>query len=117
MPALTIRQTFKHGAVPASKMDAVAREVLAELADPTSEASTTAAAAGLDPAALADARVEITEARQGLDPIFTPIIVGIAVSASSKVAETLWKEVIWPRIRRRLGKDALGDAAAPTEEL
>lgn len=117
MPALTIRQTFERGAAPASKMDAVAREVLAELGDPASEASSTAAAAGLDPAALADARVEITEAKQGLDPFFTPIIVAIAVSAGSKIAETLWTEVIWPRIRRRLGKDAMGDAIAPPQEL
>lgn len=116
MPALTIRQTFERGAAPASKMDAVAREVLAELTDPASEASVAAAVAGLDPATLADARVEFSE-KQGLDPFFTPIIVGIAVSAGSKVAETLWTEVIWPRIRRRLGKDALGDAAAPPEEL
>ena len=31
-----------------------------------------------------------------------------AWGAGSKVAESLWKDVLWPRIRRRLGVRALG---------
>ena len=116
MPSLTVRQSFTRGVAPASELEAVAREILAELDDPASEASATAASVGIDPAGLAGVRVEITEVRQGLDPFVTPIIVGITVSTGSKIAETLWKEVLWPRIRRRLGKDALGSPSTPPKE-
>ena len=111
--ATTTLLTFQRDAAPASRLDAVAREFVADLADGESEAAALAAAAGLGPAELAGARVEIAETKQGLDPFVTPIVVGITVSAGSKVAETLWKEVLWPLIRRRLGKDALGRATAP----
>ena len=85
-----------------------AREVLAELREPGTEANAAARSAGLDPDVLADARADVTDGEHGAEPILTTIIVGIAVSAGSKVAETLWRDVLWPRIRRRLGARALG---------
>jgi hypothetical protein len=111
MPELAYRQRFRRGAAGADRIDAVAREVLAELAVPDSDASQAAHRAGIDPAALTDAHVEIVEGEQGVEPVLTTIIVGIAVSAGSAIAQSLWKDVIWPRIRRRLGADALGPQA------
>lgn len=116
MSALTSRQRFQRGEATAAELEDVARDVLAELTEPDSEASRVARDAGLDPADLVAARVEVTEGEQGAEPFLTTIIIGIAVSAGSKVAETLWTEVVWPRIRRRLGARALGDPEAPTEE-
>ncbi|MGI9000688.1 MAG: hypothetical protein ACR2GH_03385 [Pseudonocardia sp.] len=116
MTALTTRQRYQRGQATAAQIEGVAREILAELADPDSEASRAASHAGLDPGALTDAHAEVVEGEQGAEPILTTIIVGIAVQAGATVAATLWKEVIWPRIRRRLGADALGAPVAPAKE-
>ena len=116
MSAVTTTKRFVRGRAPASRIQDVAREVLAELDDPASEASSAAQRAGLTRADLADARAEVAEAEHGADPFLTPIIIGIAVSAGSKVAETLWKDVLWPRIRLRLGADAIGKPANSAEE-
>ena len=104
---------FERGDATATEIEDVARAVLAELREPDSEASAAARTAGLDPAVLADARAEVTDGEHGAEPILTTIVVGIAVSAGSKVAESLWKDVLWPRIRRRLGARALGAEKTP----
>jgi hypothetical protein len=59
--------------------------------------------AGAESADLAGVTVRVREGAQGAEPILTAILVGIAISAGSKVAETLWTSVIWPYVRRRLG--------------
>jgi hypothetical protein len=109
---------FERGDATATEIEDVARVVLVELREPGSEASAAARMAGLDPAALADARTEVTDGEHGAEPILTTIVVGIAVSAGSKMAESLWTDVLWPRIRRRLGARALGaeKAAEKTPE-
>lgn len=104
---------FERGDATATEIQDVAREVLAELREPDSEASAVAVASDLDPAVLDDARAEVTDGEHGAEPILTTIIVGIAVSAGSKVAESLWKDLLWPRIRVRLGARALGAEKTP----
>jgi hypothetical protein len=99
---------FERGDATATEIEEVAREVILELREPDSEASAAARTAGLDPAYLVDAHAEVTDGEHGAEPILTTILVGIAVSAGSKAAESLWKDVLWPRIRRRLGARALG---------
>jgi hypothetical protein len=89
--------------------------VLAELSDPASEAAGAAAQAGIDPSAVSEAAVHVREGGQGLDPVLTPIIIGITVSTGSKVAEALWKDILWPRLRRRLGVRAVGEAQEKAE--
>jgi hypothetical protein len=111
---MTLRR-FQRGDATASEIQDVAREVLAELRRPGTEANATARTAGLDPGTLADARTEVTDGEQGVEPVLTTIVVGIAVSAGSKVAESLWKDVLWPRIRRRLGVRALGVEKTPED--
>ncbi|HWM03107.1 MAG TPA: hypothetical protein VNP92_12320 [Actinophytocola sp.] len=116
MSEFSYRQRFMRGegGQSAASINSVAREVLAELADPGSAASSAAAGAGLERTRVLDARAEITEGEHGLEPVATTILVGIAVSAGSKVAETLWTKVLWPRISRRLGVDALGEPVGET---
>jgi hypothetical protein len=104
---------FQRGDATASQIQDVAQEVLAELHRPGTEANTAARTAGLDPGTLTDARADVTDGEHGVEPVLTTIVVGIAVSAGSKVAESLWKDVLWPRIRRRLGVRALGAEKTP----
>jgi hypothetical protein len=125
MVDVVYRQRFRRGAAGADSIGAVVREVLGELEAPGSEAARAAVHAGVDPAGLAGARVEVAEGEHGLEPILTTIVVSIAATTASKIVELVWTDVLEPRIRRRLGADALGrpvpdpprsDPHPPTED-
>jgi hypothetical protein len=109
----TVQIEYQRGDAAADEIQAVVDEVLLQLANPAGDAAEAARQAGLDPQMLSDVRIDVREGQQGADPVLTPIIIGITVSAGSKIAETLWKDVIWPRLRRRLGTGVL---KAPTAE-
>jgi hypothetical protein len=100
---------FQRGDAGADDIQAVVDALLDELRDTSSEAAEAARTAGLDPREMADAKVEVREGAQGADPFLTPVLVGITVAVGSKIAESLWEDVLWPRIRRRLGVRALGE--------
>ena len=85
------------------------RWILVQLTDSASEAWDAARAAGLEPAGLGEVQIEVREGAQGAEPVLTTILIGIAVKAGSTVAERLWREVVWPQLRRRLGTRVLGD--------
>lgn len=101
--------SFRRGSTSARELQQVIDDVLAELSRPDTEAARAAQDAGLPVRDLMSAEVRVEEGEQGAEPILTTILVGIAVKAGSVVAERLWNDVLWPRIRRRLGADALGD--------
>jgi hypothetical protein len=66
------------------------------------------AAAGVDPDELARGGPDAFTVRpesEGMDPVITPIIVGIGIHIGTKA----WDEVILPWIKRRRGEDAIGD--------
>lgn len=102
-----VELTFRRGDASADELQAVVDEVLAELAVPGSEADSNARDVGLEPGNLGPAAVTVREGEQGADPFTVSIIVSIAVSAGSVVAKSIWTDVIWPRIKRRLGVRAL----------
>lgn len=102
---------FRRGAANADEIQQAVDELLAELGDPASTAATAARDAGYDPDELARARIRVRESGQGLDPMLVQVIVGIAVALGTKAAESYWTDIIWPRIRRRLGVDALNERA------
>jgi hypothetical protein len=91
----------------AAELQGVIDEVIAELDDSSSESAKLAREAGLDPGELGDADVSVAEEAQGVEPV-TMIIVAVAGSFGGEVAKTLWREVIWPRVKRRLGVAAVG---------
>jgi hypothetical protein len=109
MSSPTTLLRYGRGDTGADGLQAVVDGVLAELANGAGPATDSARAAGLDPRQLTDVDVRIEEGGQGAEPILTTIVVGITVSAGSKVAQTLWTDVIWPRVVRRLGVRALGE--------
>ncbi|MBV9312181.1 MAG: hypothetical protein JO100_00285 [Pseudonocardia sp.] len=116
MPPLSVTFEFTRGSAPASRIEEVAREILDELNDPDSEASGMAQRAGLNRTELLDAQTAVTEGEHGADPFLTPIIVGIIANVGSTAAEALWEKVLWPRIRRRLGADAIGEQKVPAKD-
>ena len=90
------------------QLQSVVDSTLAELADQESDAARRAAAAGLNVEQLLDAKISVTEEGQGVEPITTTILVGIAIKVGSHVAIKFWDSVVMPRIERHLGVDALG---------
>jgi hypothetical protein len=107
--SMTVEWRFARGDATAHEIQSVVDDLVVRLADPSSEAARAARRAGVEPAELAAATVRVREGEQGAEPVLTTIVVGIAVSAGSRVVETLWRDVIWPHVRRRLGVSALGE--------
>jgi hypothetical protein len=103
----SVELRYQRGDASADEIQEVVDEVLGELAVPSSEAAQEALAAGFDPGQLAGARVTVREGAQGAEPFLTAVLIGIVVSLGSKAAEAFWDEILWPRIRRRLGAAAL----------
>jgi hypothetical protein len=108
----TVELRYQRGDASADEIQEVVDEVLHELAVPGSEAADEALAAGFDPGRLAGARVTVSEGAQGAEPFLTAVLIGIVVSLGSKAAEAFWDEILWPRIRKRLGAAALRDKKA-----
>jgi hypothetical protein len=113
---VVLHKEFQRGDASADELQQVVDEVLAELSAPDSEARQAAQQAGIDAGELAGVEVSVREGQQGAEPVLTTILVGILVSAGSKVAESLWKDVIWPRIRKRLGWTAVKEEVGTTTE-
>jgi hypothetical protein len=107
--SMTVEWRFARGDATAEEIQSAVDDLLAQAADPSSEAAEAVRQAGREPAELAGATVRIREGEQGAEPVLTTVLVGIAVSAGSRVVETLWTDVIWPYLRRRLGVAALGE--------
>jgi hypothetical protein len=103
----TVTLSFRRGDASAQELQEVVDALLRELDDGASQAAEAARAAGLDARALAGARVTVREPVQGADSVLTEILVGITVGGGTRVAETLWRAVVWPRVRRRLGAYAI----------
>ncbi|MGH3937491.1 MAG: hypothetical protein ACRDTG_02480 [Pseudonocardiaceae bacterium] len=112
MAVVMSEQWYQRGDASAAELQDVVDGILGQLEEPDSDVAHAARAAGLEPAELSGASAEIREGAQGAEPILTTIVVGITVAAGSKIAETLWTEVIWPRLRRRLGAKAIGERTA-----
>jgi hypothetical protein len=116
MTAVAFKQQFQRGDATAEDLQSAVDDILTQLAEPASEIAGAARRAGVPPGALMDPRVEVSESRQGVEPALTTIAVAIAVNSGSAVAQTLWTEVIWPRLRRRLGARALGPTLSAWDE-
>lgn len=99
---------YEYGEADSDQLQAVVDGTLAELADQESEAARRAAAAGLNVDQIVDVKISVTEEDQGVEPVTTIILVGIAIKAGSHAAIKLWDKVVMPRIERHLGVDALG---------
>lgn len=105
----TAEWRFARGDATADEIQSAVDDLLAQLRDPSSETARAVRQAGEEPATLAGATVRVREGEQGAEPFLTTILVGIAISAGSRVVESFWTDVIWPHLRRRLGTAALGE--------
>ena len=105
----TVLFRYQRGDAGAEEIQAVVDETLSALRDPGSGEAETA---GIDRDLLTGATIEVREGAHGADPIVTPILIGISIGAATKVAGSLWDDLIWPVLRRRLGARVLGEKQA-----
>jgi len=109
MQSSAIELRFRYSQANAAEIQMVADEVLDELHDEDSEAARQARKAGLDPSILANADINVREQGQGVEPILTTILVSISAEVGAHIARRFWDEVLWPRLRRRFGANAVGE--------
>ncbi len=98
---------FVAGAVSAEDVESCVSSILMELANPQSESSAMAAAAGLSPAELAGAQARATQNAKGFGPVL--IIITISTAVAAHIVEQFWDDVVWPRLKAKLGADSLGE--------
>jgi hypothetical protein len=97
---------FRRGQASADEIQEIVNEVLAELGDPQSESAQLARGAGLEPEMLAGLNVTVSEEPGfGLEILVVAFVLPVAVH----VTTTFWDDVVRPRLRRRLGAQAVGE--------
>jgi hypothetical protein len=107
MPEAYVTQLrFVGGKGNAEDIEAEISSIVAELADPASEAAQSAANAGLNPADMSGARVDVAKEGKGFGPV--AIVIAIAVPVAAHIVNKFWDDVIWPRIKDKLGADSVG---------
>jgi hypothetical protein len=102
----SIQLRFVGGKVNTEALEAEISSILSELADPASEAAKSATDIGLNPADMAGAQVSVAKEAKGFGPV--AIVIAIAVPVAAHIVNKFWDDVIWPRIKDKLGADALG---------
>ena len=103
--------TLKYTAsVTTGELNAATNELWAALQRNDSALATEATACGIDLQQIAglsrDQAITFHQDGAGFDPATTAIVVALAPVAAGIVRD-LWKEIILPRLRQRLGNDAL----------
>jgi hypothetical protein len=101
--------TYLLRGVPVSKFQQEVQSLLEQLRS-DSGLRKEAIAAGMNPAALEklDARaISVEDKGAYLDPITVAIIVKILIPVGGKVAIDLWTKVLLPRVKQRLGSEAI----------
>lgn len=99
---------FARGGAGAREIQEVVDEVLSELRRPDSEASVQAQPILSEDLPADELDIQVREEQSGMDPALTTIFVTIAAGLGTDILVKLWEELIWPRVRRRLGVDAVG---------
>jgi hypothetical protein len=106
---------FKAGEADLDDLRAEIASALRDLADPTSSLASQASAYGFDSVEFTGAESSVTEDAKGFGPIL--ILVAILTPSATHAINKVWDDLIWPRIKSRLGADALGEREESADAL
>lgn len=81
-------------------------EAIRELADSHSDLASAAAAHGIAPDAFAGASASVDQEGKGFAEVV--VLIAIFAPAANHALRTLWDELVLPRVKSRLGVDAVG---------
>jgi hypothetical protein len=113
------RVAHDRGQLSAPELQQIVNDVLAELRSEPGLAEL-AKSAGLSVADVQTLTVEVSESHSPIDPVTAFILVHLASGAVSAAggggATVFWKKVILPRVRKRKGGDAIGEARPDADE-
>ena len=56
-----------------------------------------------------DLAISVEESGQGLEPVSATILITIAAKLTEHALSKLWDDILWPRLRRRFGANAVGE--------
>jgi hypothetical protein len=102
----TITLRYVDGTAEIEELEKEITSQLRELTDPGSPAFQKATAAGLDPAPLSRANIEIRHEGKGFGAV--AVLIAIYVPVAAHIINKFWDDVIEPRLTGELGADALG---------
>jgi hypothetical protein len=98
---------FQSGASNVNDLKAELASALEELADPGSDLARLASGIGIAAREFADARGSVDQEGKGFGDVV--VIIAIFAPAANHALRNVWDEVIWPRLKSRLGADAVGE--------
>jgi hypothetical protein len=98
---------FRSGAASIRDLQEELAAALTELADPASDMARTASELGIASHEFARSGGSVDQAGKGFGDAV--IVVAIFAPAANHALRNVWDELIWPRLKSRLGADALGD--------
>jgi hypothetical protein len=98
---------FRPGASSVNDLEAELTSALEELADPGSDLARLASGIGIAAPEFADARGSVDQEGKGFGDVV--VLIAIFAPAANHALRNVWDEVIWPRLKSRLGADAIGD--------
>jgi hypothetical protein len=105
---------FRGHAATVEDLQAEISAALRELGDPASSFANRASEADFNAAEFAGAEVSVAEDAKGFGEVL--ILITIAAPAATHIINKVWDDLIWPRIKSRLGADALGEAEKEAEK-
>jgi len=80
---------------------------LKDLADPASDLAQSASGIGVSTGEFAGAEGSVDQEGKGFGDVI--VLITIFAPAANHVIRNVWDEMIWPRIKSRLGADAIGN--------
>jgi hypothetical protein len=104
---------FRGRAADLDDLQAEISSALEELADPASGFAGQASADGFDSSEFARAEVSVMDDAKGFGDVV--VLVAIFAPAATHALNKVWDDLIWPRVKSRLGGDALGEPEKPSE--
>lgn len=97
---------YQPGAVNIDDLQAEISSALEELADPGSDLAQVASGLGIASSEFAGAEGSVDQEGKGFGDVI--VLIAIFAPAANHALRNVWDEVLWPRIKSRLGADAIG---------
>lgn len=98
---------YQPGASNIDDLQAEISSALEDIADPKSDLGQIASGIGISPGEFARATGSVDQEGKGFGDVI--VLITIFAPAANHALRDVWDQVIWPRIKSRLGADAIGN--------
>jgi hypothetical protein len=109
---LTLR--FTSASVSLDDLESTVSSLFDGLRDPDTEIARAAARIGMTPEEFAEAEGSVDQEGKGFGDVI--VIVALFAPALNHSLRNVWDDLLWPRVKRVLGADALGDELADDDD-